>query len=281
MFHRSLSDAPTNTRTTRTGSGLTTRWSRPGQPSQIQICDTRLRLAGRLISRPLGRFLLSWRPAAGKKSVLEECSMKGEAKGVYKTLVQDLIRLNGNWDIFTKLFTVSEDRYSLFNETAPGFFTLLQYVLLDDAVISLSRLTDPAHLQSLPRLVKLLEGQVDHKFYEEVNSDLASLMLACKDIREHRDKRVAHKARKGEPPRIDAPPSRLPALTRQKIEDAMASCASLLNKALGYFESKEQFFVPVVRGDADSLYFYLEKGHHAAQEEKRARLEHYKGAKSA
>src|SRR3990172_648043 len=33
---------------------LTTRWSRPGQPGRLRICDTRPWLAGRLISRPLG-----------------------------------------------------------------------------------------------------------------------------------------------------------------------------------------------------------------------------------
>ncbi len=33
---------------------LTTRWSRPGQPSGWIVRDTSLRLAGRLISRPLG-----------------------------------------------------------------------------------------------------------------------------------------------------------------------------------------------------------------------------------
>ena len=33
---------------------LTTRWSRPGQPGRLHLRDTRLRLAGRLISQPLG-----------------------------------------------------------------------------------------------------------------------------------------------------------------------------------------------------------------------------------
>ena len=33
---------------------LTTRWSRPGQPGRLRLCDTRPWLAGRLISRPLG-----------------------------------------------------------------------------------------------------------------------------------------------------------------------------------------------------------------------------------
>jgi hypothetical protein len=207
--------------------------------------------------------------------------MKGEARELYDALVNDLIALNANWDIFTKLFTVSEDRYAVFNDTAPGFFRHLQYLLIDDAVISLSRLTDPDHNQSLPRLVRLLKPQVKHSFYDELVSDLASLRSACDDIREHRDKRVAHKARQGQPPREGAASVKLPALTRKKIEGAMASSAALLNKALGYFESKEQWFVPVVRGDANSLYHYLEKGYLAAREEKRARLALHAGPKSA
>ena len=207
--------------------------------------------------------------------------MKGEAKIVYEALRQDLIRLNANWQIFSQLFTVSEAKYEVFNETAPGFFKLLQDILIDNAVISLSRLTDPARYESLPRLIKLLEGQVAHIFYRELTTDLVALQSACEDIRKHRDKRVAHKALKIGGSHLRPTPSTLPSLTRKKIEGAMASSAALMNKVLGYFESTEQLFVPVIRGDADSLFHYVERGYNAARAEKEETLARYSHRKSA
>jgi hypothetical protein len=41
----------------------------------------------------------------------------------------------------------------------------------------------------------------------------------------------------------------------------MASMAALMNKILGYFEDAEQYYIPVMRGDGNALFFYLEKGH--------------------
>jgi len=207
--------------------------------------------------------------------------MKGEAKSVYEALREDLIRLNANWQVFTQLYTVSEARYDVYNETAPGFFRLLQDVLIDNAVISLSTLTDPAHYQSLPRLVKLLKTQVPHTFHTELAADLKALRSACEDIRKHRDNRVAHKALKTGEPHLNPMPTKLPSLTRKKIEQAMASSAALLNKVLGYFESTEQLFVPIIRGDADSLFHFVEKGYNASQAEKQMLLSKYSQPKSA
>ena len=189
--------------------------------------------------------------------------MKGEAKELYEAIRQDLIRLNANWQIYRQLFTVSDERYVVYNNTAPGFFKLLQDVLVDNAVISLSRFTDPAHYQSLSRLIKALKGQVKHDFYQELREDLSTLESACDDIREHRHKRVAHKALKAAPPQVASLPTKLPPLTRKKIEGAMASTAALMNKILGYFEDVEQYYDPVMRGDANTLFFFLQKGYEA------------------
>jgi hypothetical protein len=211
----------------------------------------------------------------------EEGQMKGEAESVYEALRQDLIRLNANWQIYIQLFTVSEERYTVFNATAPGFFKLLQDVLVDNAVISLSRLTDPAHFQSLPRLVKLIKSQVSPAFHRELSSDLAELRSACEDIRTHRNKRVAHKAVKPGEPHLEPVPTKLPSLTRKKIEQAMASSANLLNKVLAHFEDKEQLYVPIIRGDADALFHFVEKGYTAGEAEKQAWLAQYAKPKSA
>jgi len=207
--------------------------------------------------------------------------MKGEAKELYEGIRQDLIRLNAYWQVYKQLFTVSEDRYDVFNETAPAFFRLLQDVLVDNAVISLSRLTDPAQYQSFTRLVRALKGQVRHDFYQQLREDLARLEAACADVREHRHKRVAHRPARAAQPRFTDAPIRLPPLTRKKIQGAMDSMASLMNKVLGYFEDVEQFYEPVMRGDADSMFFYLKKGYEASSRPSLARSSAPQSSKSA
>lgn len=191
--------------------------------------------------------------------------MKGEAKVIYDVIVQDLIRIHANWKIFQQLYTVSDERFVIMNNTAPRFFRLVQDVLVDDAVISLSILVDPSSDDTLLRLVKMLKAQVNHSFYTELQQDLQELNVICQDIREHRHKRVAHRIRKLKHPDSSDQPIKLPSLTRKKIEGAMAAIASFMNKVLGYFESVEQIFEPVMTGDADSLLFYLEKGYEATQ----------------
>jgi hypothetical protein len=191
--------------------------------------------------------------------------MKGEAKQLYEAIRQDLIRINAYWQVYRQLFTVSDERYETYSNTAPAFFRLLQDLLVDNAVISLSRLTDPAHYQSFSRLVKALRAQVRNDVYEQLRADLTNLETACADIREHRHKRVAHRPATALQPQITDAPTKLPPLTRKKIEGAMASMASLMNKILGYFEDVEQFYEPVMRGDANALYSILKKGYEAAR----------------
>jgi hypothetical protein len=193
--------------------------------------------------------------------------MKGEAEKIYAKLRDDLIRTHGEWATFRALYTRNKDRYELLNATAPSFFGMTQRLLIDRAALSLSRFTDPARLESLPRLVELLESQVHHTFAEQLRGDLDALELACSDIRDHRDKRIAHRARTAGPPQINETAQPLPPLSIKKIEDAMRRTADLMNKILGYFQDAEQHYEPVVRGGADALLFYLQKGLDAARQE--------------
>jgi hypothetical protein len=191
--------------------------------------------------------------------------MKEEAKTIYDAIRQDLIRIHANWKIFKQLFTVSDDRFVIMNNTAPAFFRLIQDVLVDDAVISLSRLVDPSSDNTLLRLVRMLKAQVNHSFYSELEQDLSEVRLICEDIRQHRHKRVAHRIRTSKHTESSDHPIKLPKLTRNKIEGAMNAIALFMNKVLGYFEDVDEMFEPFMAGDADSLLLFLEKGYEATR----------------
>ena len=191
---------------------------------------------------------------------MAEREMKGEAKELYEKIRRDLVRLHADWQIFKQLFTKSDERYATLNNTAPGFFRLIRDMLVDNAVISLSRLTDPKSFESLVRLVMVLKSQIDHELHSELELALADIQLKCEDIRQHRDRRVAHSERSGGPPTFEGGPTQLPPITRKKIEGAMADMAELMNKALGAFTGDYQIYEPAVTGDSEALVFYLEKG---------------------
>ena len=195
--------------------------------------------------------------------------MQGEAKELYDAIRLELIRLHANWRIFRQLFASSDERFLILNNTAPGFFTLIKDVLVDNAVISLSRLTDPKRFDSLIRLVALMENQVHHALHEEFEQALSAIQSQCQDIREHRDRRVAHRERTGESPSFEDGPVMLPPISRQKIEGAMAAMAELMNKMLGAFTGDYQIYEPAVTGDSEALVFYLEKGLEASGHGKR------------
>jgi hypothetical protein len=202
---------------------------------------------------------------------MTQTGMVGDIESLYSDIRQELIRLHANWQMFRQLFTVSDEQMELLNNTAPGFFHLLQDVLVDNAVIILSRLTDSNKYNSLPRLVKLLKNHVVHSFYEELKSDIEIIETSCADIREHRNRRVAHNERLDQRPEYDIDAERLPILTRDKIEGTMVEMAMFMNKIIGYFESTEQFYEPIVRGDAESLVFFIEKGYEATRHPKEYR----------
>jgi hypothetical protein len=191
--------------------------------------------------------------------------MAGEVTELYGGIRQDLIRLYANWQIFRQLFATSDERYEILNGTAPGFFKLIQDALVDNAVIGISRLTDPSRHASLERLVIALKNQIHHTTYETLQERVASLRAKSEDIREHRDKRVAHRGRDVSPPQFVDGPQKLPPITRKMIEDALSDTAEIMNEVLSSFESVHQVYEPVVTGDADALLHFLELGYEATQ----------------
>ncbi len=196
---------------------------------------------------------------------MSQREMKGELKELYEGIRQDLVRLHGNWQIYRQLFATDDERYVTMNDTAPGFFRFIQDMLVDNAVISLGRLTDPKGHESLSTLVRSAKNQVHHSLYDDLKKDLSSLIANSQDVLEHRHRRVAHKERTGSAPAFEDPPAKLPPLTRKLIEGAMSDMASLMNKLLAGFTGDYQVYEPVVTGDAEGLLYFLAKGLEASR----------------
>ncbi len=107
------------------------------------------------------------------------------------SLKNEVVWLNLKWKIYRDTFE-NPKRSLLLTEAAPIIFAILQKLLLDDIVITLCRLTDPAESgqgrgrklnNSLFRLLQEKGGD---------NTILLKLQKKIKPIRKLRDKNIAH-----------------------------------------------------------------------------------------
>lgn len=113
---------------------------------------------------------------------------------------QDVFRLTYVWETFRYLFAKEKKRVGVMNAVSGGFFVMVQQLLFDDAILRVSKLTDPAgnrHQEnmSLERLLRAAEwATTDRAKWQRYRSRLDDVEAACKPCRDHRNKRVSHKA---------------------------------------------------------------------------------------
>ena len=113
---------------------------------------------------------------------------------------QDIFRLSHIWETFRYLFAKDQKHVDVMNTVSSGFFHMVQQLLFDDAILRVSKLTDPAanrqqENMSLERLLQATEwDKTDPKKWQLYRSRLDTVKVACKPCRDHRNKRVSHKA---------------------------------------------------------------------------------------
>jgi len=180
---------------------------------------------------------------------------------LFEPLHREILQAHARWKVFRQLFTTSDARMRLLNETAPGFFAIVKDVIRDDAFVALSRLTDKSQTAgkktlSLYRLVDSLESHCDAGFVSDAQNRLAELATLVKEIRNWRHRKLAH---------IDLAtaleyrPQPLGPVTRGTIDDALAKAAELMNSILGYYKIAPILYDAVYfAGDADVLLSRLE-----------------------
>jgi hypothetical protein len=113
---------------------------------------------------------------------------------------QDVFRLNHVWETFQYLFAKEKKHVDVMNAVSGGFFVMVRQLLFDDAILRVSKLTDRAgnlHQEnvSLARLLQATDWETtDTRRWQHYRSRLAAVEAACKPCRDHRNKRVSHKA---------------------------------------------------------------------------------------
>jgi len=178
--------------------------------------------------------------------------------------------------IFSQLYATSKDRLNLLADTAPSFFRVVQRVLLDDILLSLSRLTDRPEIGGqrnlcIRRLADAVQGLGDPPFFASVLSQVEDIEASCRPFRVARNKRIAHTDL---PTVFDRAGQPLPPVTRETIEKALSLLRGLLNFVVGHFESVETAYEYVqLIGDGDTIAHHLKRSQELEELEKQMRRE--------
>jgi len=204
-----------------------------------------------------------------KKTNIEKMGAK---LGVhYSALWQEVALLYRNWGEYSALFGTKPSRIELMNRTAPYFFRMVQDDLLNATLLHVARLTDPPTIAGRSNLtIKGLPDLIDHEGTKSAVKKLIEAALADAEFcRDWRNRRIAHRDLDVA---LEQSATELAMASQNRIKDAIAAIAAVLNAVSGhYLESETRFDAAGSRGGSVPLLYVLQAGL-KAQDERAERL---------
>jgi len=185
---------------------------------------------------------------------------------LFDALKHEVTDLHLRWTIYRQLYANSEEAINLLNASGSNVFYLLQFLLLDDCALRLSKLTDPASQGRFENLsvLKLAESVTasDKEFpLDKAKVFLAELSERCDKFRALRNKRIAHADLAHALKIADAP---LPGISREDVDRALESLRNLLNFVEYHYFSSQTLYAEVIipcNADGNKLLSVLRAGH--------------------
>jgi hypothetical protein len=175
----------------------------------------------------------------------------------------EVLSLHGRWRNYRDLYGSSPERIGLLNRTAPGFFAILQGILLNDVQLTLSKLADPAMTFKRPNLTletlfEAIKGLPEPQLATTLTPLLANYRAECEKVKARRNKDIAHFdfATQIEPARRA---EILPGPSRQEIDSALAALREFMMAVFGHFENKHVDYKPFSFHDGAPLLLLLLK----------------------
>ena len=189
--------------------------------------------------------------------------MSEELKEVFEHIKELLTYLNIRWIIYKQMYGTNAYRLELLNNTASNTFSELQWLVMDNMVLSLSKLTDPARMRghsnlSLPYLHEEIIKLKEEKLSEELSAILEELDSSVENFRKIRNKRIAHTDLAVA---VDDN-SPLPGVSRADINKALELVMDFLNTIeLHYFDSTTRYDMTILplTNDGRALLIWLQK----------------------
>jgi AbiU2 len=147
---------------------------------------------------------------------------------LFHELEREFTRLSEKWSEFQELYEAGQKRIDLLNKVASNFFYFLHRWFFEDAMLHLSRLTDPPNILGNQNLsfARLADSIPDASLRDQVRKDADRVRMKCEFARNWRNKRLAH---------LDLATVRnecavpLPDVANKDVRDALKSMHELLN----------------------------------------------------
>jgi hypothetical protein len=200
--------------------------------------------------------------------------LMGEELGLlFHELWQEVVLLRIEWGEFIELFGKKPSRVDLMNEAAPAFFTMVQRLLWEETLLSISRLTERPFTGTKENLtVQRLAGCVgDKPTAQEVTECAEEAVNAADFCRDWRNRRIAHRDLALATGKKTAAP--LEPANRVKVEVVLLAIERALNATSRHFlGTTTAFDLGSRKGGAEWMLWILRLGV-KAKADRRARHE--------
>lgn len=187
-----------------------------------------------------------------------------ETNEIYCEICAETQWLHGRWLIYKQLFRKSQKRIYLLNECAPSCFNIIQYVIIENIQISLSKLSDPGKVGKRENLsLETLHARIELEESPDLAKSLKVILKRfhdqCAPFRTWRNKRFAHFDLGAS---LNVSGESLPEVSIIMIEGALATLREYLNYIEGYFRNTEIGYDHILfrTSDADTLVSVLKAG---------------------
>lgn len=186
-----------------------------------------------------------------------------DLESVFKAVNGQVIQLSLRWKIFCQLFDSGPENIKLLNKSGSNVFGLFQRLVLDDVMISLSRLTDPEKFSgnenaSIRNVVAEARTFLSANTIAEVEVLIKELDNHVLNVRTHRNKALAH-SDLSHALNVSA----LPSVTYDELEKAMKTLQEIVNKVSSETLRWTTHYDPIIQYGCggDSLLKVLKRSH--------------------
>lgn len=188
---------------------------------------------------------------------------------IFEAVNQQTTQLSHRWQVFRQLFDNGQESIDLLNKSGSIVFGLLQKLLIDDAILTISRLTDPIESSSqenasVANLLFRARGTLNTADQDEFERRRGAIRANVENLRTHRNKAIAHADLRHA---VDA--KSLPPLRYDEIESAMMGLCKLMAdiaRTLWGWTVHHNVIIPFGHG-GDTLLQLLARAHENAPKE--------------
>lgn len=191
-------------------------------------------------------------------------NIPSEINEIFEKIKEEVQWLHIHWAYYKELFLGSKLRIDLMNESAPLFFYINQTLLLNEVILSVCKLTDPAQSShdkenmSLDKVLQLIEKEKKNDdLVNKLKTVLAGIKSKKDPFKKHRDKRIAHK----DMAVVMSTEGTIPDISVEMIDNILDEIIEYINTIEEYFNnSKTGYNCISISNDSNSLLGLLKYG---------------------